>query len=98
MQAEHKGRYQDIAATVATVVVHGMFLGFLLLNLSDIASAPKPEQLAESIPAQVVDELAIREEQKRLAEEDRRRQREEAERQAQLVRAEREARLAEERR
>ncbi|MBK9952402.1 MAG: hypothetical protein IPP10_13000 [Candidatus Competibacteraceae bacterium] len=99
MQLARNANYQDIVATVGAVAIHAIVLLFLLLNLNISTSALRPEQAEiEAIPAEVVDEVAIREELERLAAEERRRQREETERQARLARAEREARAAEERR
>ena len=96
MQLARNANYQDIVATVGAVAIHAIVLLFLLLNLNITTSASRPERAEiEPIPAEVVDEVAIREELERLAAEERRRQREETERQARLARAEREARAAE---
>ncbi|MCB1778551.1 MAG: hypothetical protein KDJ34_00360, partial [Candidatus Competibacteraceae bacterium] len=99
MYSERGARRQNFIAMVFAVAIHvaiGLFL-LVTLNLSD---TPHPEEgmLAESIPAEMVDEVAIREELERLSELERQRQRVEAERQAKLAQAEREAREAEERR
>ncbi len=92
MQAGHQAKYQDIVATVVSVAIHAIVLTFLLLNLNITTSAFHAEQTeVEPILSEVVDEIAIREEQERQAEEERRRQREGAARQARLAQAEREA-------
>ena len=91
MQSQRQARYQDVVATVITGAIHAVVVVFLLMNLR-ISGALNPEPVvAEAIPAEVIDEVAIRQELEQLAEEDRRRQRVEAERQARLARAEREA-------
>ena len=91
MQLGRGEKYQDLVATAVTIAVHAVVGLFLLLNLN-ITDALHPEQTEiEAIPAEVVDEVAIREELERLAEEERRQQRAEAERQAELARAAREA-------
>ncbi|MDS4068724.1 MAG: hypothetical protein RKO24_03805, partial [Candidatus Competibacter sp.] len=91
MQPGRGGKYQDLVATVVTVAVHVLVGVFLLLNLN-FTGAPHSERAeVEAIPARVVDEVAIREQQQRLAAEERRRQREETERLARLAQAEREA-------
>ena len=87
MQSQRQARYQDVVATVITVAIHAVVVVFLLMNLR-ISGALNPEPVvAEAIPAEVIDEVAIRQELEQLAEEDRRRQRVEAERQARLARA-----------
>jgi membrane protein involved in colicin uptake len=85
MQSQRQARYQDVVATVITVAIHAVVVVFLLMNLR-ISGALNPEPVvAEAIPAEVIDEVAIRQELEQLAEEDRRRQRVEAERQARLI-------------
>ena len=91
MQPGRGAKFQDIVATVATITVHAIAIGFLLLNLN-ITGALDPEQnVVEPIPAEMVDEVAIQAAQEQQKQEERRQQREQAERQAQLAQAEREA-------
>ena len=74
MQLERGAKYQDIVAGVATVALHALALIFLLLNLNLTAGTPQltPEEV-QPIPAEVIDELAVREELARQAEEERKR-------------------------
>ena len=90
MPSERGAQQQDLIATVSTIVVHALVGIFLLLNLSLSNTSHQESVEAEAIPAEVVDEVAIREELEQLAEQERQRQRAEAERQAQLAQAARE--------
>ena len=90
MQSRRQVWQQDVVATIVAVAIHALAIGFLLMNLQMSGALDTQPTVAEPIPAEMVDEMATREELTRQAAEERR-QREAAERQARLARAEREA-------
>ena len=62
---------QDVVATIVAVAIHALAIGFLLMNLQMSGALDTQPTVAEPIPAEMVDEMATREELTRQAAEER---------------------------